>query len=150
MDLSKIRQRDRLRLVNRLGGLYAFQVLYAFWPVADGDLRTIVVFAALSNLSLETGSDHLRPGRWDLDTRIPASAFGPVRISAVARLVDMPIETVSRCLRRLEQRGVCEKVVNGYVPSEAFMNSRVIEEVHLRNAFALTELLSELDMNDFF
>ncbi|HEV2530094.1 hypothetical protein [Phenylobacterium sp.] len=136
-----------LRTVARVANDYALRVIDTVMR-ALGDLLTgIILIEVLRNNTEHLGPD-LRGGEGlSPDDFVPDALRRPVSITAVARRIGLPIETVRRHAAELLERGLCVRVKGGLVvPTQALARPAMVafSSENLANLHRMFAALSQL------
>ena len=125
---------------------YCVKLMVAYASLCDGDFLMAMVFLSASL----AGTQHLRnrPARAeDFDGPFYRDALRrPVSISAIARSLNVAIETVRRKCRRLAELGLLQRTNNGRVVVTTRTLARPdVDTVVRRNVTALHLMLDRID-----
>lgn len=114
-----------VRLVNRLIGEYGLRVMERVMRWTNDPLRAVMLMQVA-----RASADHLEPEAFDEPDPITNFIPRPVRVSEVARALDIPHETVRRNLRALESASLLKREPAGYL-----INLEMITEEAARESF---------------
>lgn len=125
---------------------YCVKLMVAYASLCDGDFLMAMIFLSASL----GGTQHLRnrPARTeDFDGPFYRDVLRrPVSISAIARSLNVAIETVRRKCRRLNELGLLQRTVNGHVVVTTRALARTdVEGVVRHNLTALHLMLDQID-----
>lgn len=137
-----------VRAVSRIAGSYLLrivEVMGAAGTLAEGDLVDTLILLEIFRSNIEHLSPEQRGGEgFEAGDMIHDHQRRPVAVSALARRVGLPLETVRRRVAALMKRGSCRRVSGGLIiPADALANT-TLPRALAGNATNLQRLFSSL------
>jgi hypothetical protein len=137
-----------VRAVSRLAGSYVLRIVEMMGSagtLAEGDLVDTLILLEVFRSNVEHVPHDNRGGEgFEIGDMIRDDQRRPVAVSALARRVGLPLETVRRRVASLKTRGACRRVSGGLIiPADALANS-TLPRALAGNAANLARLFGSL------
>lgn len=142
-------KRTRTPFVKRhhlsLGADYALRLIRIFTDLFDGDMDLALVFIAAA----QAGTEHLRGQDDYLDLLasefFPDEVRRPISVSALARMLGIPVETTRRHVVKLAKTGFAQRTeAGGVIVSSEILRREEIRLASVQNYNAMEALIDGL------
>lgn len=137
-----------VRAVTRLAGAYVLRIVEMIGSVgtlAEGDLVDSLILLEVFRSNVEHIPPHERGGEgFEPGDMVGDGYRRPVAVSALARRVGLPLETVRRRSTALMARGACRRVSGGLIVPGAALATSLLHRSLAGNASNLARLFGSL------